>query len=703
SLLVQSREGDKPLGPDTKTTVLNWKEIPFTDEQPPSEAFRNLLGEVMAKLPLAVHGGHKRFRQERIPQLAVPENMQKMISDKPASILVSAYRLQFLGMLFPEDTTAMEHLLERSLVLLDSIDPRSPDYALLKARALFYLHRRPAALEALGAPATPEEKAFLSLLNGNLPGLRKYTAAIKSPLRRLMSEIEMSDLGSSYGNPLPEAVIEKAAAEFPAWRMLIERRLKSKHTWNVQSNLEVKQALDEAFPIPHFTAKDLVTSRKALGEFLEEGSEIELSVYNHYKRILEGQGREFCSSADDRYPGARDYLDLLYGIGESNLLKGVYLMVHNQGLEEAALRKLVRYDTVYRGHPGMTYLRGSALARQWNGGADRHLLDMRDELYSKVFYWAGGQIKVHYAHHFPYYDADYPQRPFWSVGDAGNREELRNEPLLDRLVALSSERGFSTEWYKNSFLLIKYTHDNFYALQSFIESLTNLYQKELRELFERNRHRFIGNPDRAMFLIRMSKKSGSTADVVQACEDAIAGVPNVWNAYLELGRLHIRQGDFRKAAAAFRRYPLFQEGQNENTVKMTNYAIQAAVDLSWLGAVEESIPFFRIAANSGTGSGAEMMSAALLSLFEGDYAGYASHLLQEIKRYGDRQTYSDYLAVLHVMGFHEEARALFNTMDIKSNLPDIWRSAFIGHRMESKETPQIIEWLMRDNMREVTS
>lgn len=128
----------------------------------------------------------------------------------------------------------------------------------------------------------------------------------------------------------------------------------------------------------------------------------------------------------------------------------------------------------------------------------------------------------------------------------------------------------------------------------------------------------------------------------------------------------------------------------------------AAVELWWHDAVDESIPFFRIAATSNTGSGAEMAGLGILALLEGDYPKAASHFLQLIKRYNDKQGYREYMTLLHFMGYHKESWAIFNTIDIQSNSPDIWTTAFIGHRMESKLDEEIIQWLLQNNIHNVS-
>jgi len=141
--------------------------------------------------------------------------------------------------------------------------------------------------------------------------------------------------------------------------------------------------------------------------------------------------------------------------------------------------------------------------------------------------------------------------------------------------------------------------------------------------------------------------------------------------------------------------------QNEQMVRMSNCAYEAGLELLWNSAVDESIPLLKLAAGSDTGSGAEMASAALLALLEGDYNQAAYHYMQAVQRYGDNYDVRDYLLFLHLFGYHDQAWALFNTVNIESVSPEIWTVALVGQRMESKSGKEIADWLSREGMRDV--
>jgi hypothetical protein len=708
TMLVQQSEGDR-YSADTKATRFDWKDVPFSDEHPPEEAFNNLVEEIAVRLPLKVAAKSPLPVNNREKDIPFPGKLADILACGPVSPVTGAGYLQFLGMLYPEDTTSKEHLFERSLVILNRISPKSPDYPLLKARALFYLHRRPAALAALGTPSAAQEKALLALLNGNLPELKNAVVGIKESLWKTIAQIELNDLRRSYKERVGVDDSGWLHKQFPKWGMLLDRRLQAGDPWYSQNNLEIKQQMDTVFPIPDFTADELLRSKMALAGSPLEDTDMELSVHEHYRRILESGGKGLWPDNGRQYPVKGDALDLLYAVGESNALRGIEIAIYNQGLEKEAIEQLNRYDRVYRGHPAMTYLRGSALANQWKGKKElEYLLKERDTLNYNAYFWSGGQVNFHYAHNFQLYDADYPSRPFWQTYK-GDRTVLKGDRIIDSIKSGPTEKvslysDLTLSHLKNMAISLKYTHDNFYILKSYYEQLLHLQtpRNDLADaLLEESGKRFAGNPERIQFYAKLNGKTDDPLQRVKVLEEAIAAAPDVWKTYEELGNFHMSRGEFKEAQEVFLKYPLFREGIERDRVEMSNEALGAALNLRWRGAIDESVPLFRIAANSDTGSGAEMMSAAILAVTDGDYPKAASHYLRLIKRYQDDQGYRDYMTSLHLMGYHQESWSIFNTIDIQTNSPSVWTSAFIGQRMEAKTGDDIARWLAQDHFNNV--
>lgn len=712
TIVIRQRTGDKIYGREWKTTVEEWRDIPFNDERPPEEAFRAILDNVVAKVPVPAAKADRPRKYGKEKSVPVPESIREMIASPASSPVVLAFRLQALGMLFPDQGPEQERLFERSLVALDAVDPRSSDFPLLKARAQFHLHRRPAAVAALDRPKTPEEHALSALLEGDLPTLAKRVREIKSPLPRLIAELELDDLRRAYdpdrGSPetVPDVVQDRSE-----WVPVVIRRLEQADYWNVQSNLLVKERLDRSFPLPGYKAETVARGVALLGD---RSREAELSAAIHRKRALEKSGHELFPPDEAARPVPGDELDLLAQTAEANLMKEVRRTALVQWIPDEGLATLDRYEIVYRGHPGMAALRAEILAdvaarkavstpEQYRDRAREHAVN--------AFAWSGGQTRAAFnsrlvvrqindyrtdSAQLGLYDGDYPGREFWP--SAGDRKSFgiaaptgKNAPSIE-----GATKGLSDLNRRN----LLYTTTGFAHFKSCYESVLKNGGDEAADRFLRaNSRRFVGHPDRAALLVEAEVRRGNERGAVAIYEQAIADSPDSWRPYRDLATYHVERAEFGKAAGVFRRYPLFMSRDGSQGVLRSNLAIFAGQDLYWRGAVEESLPFLRMAAESGTGSSAEMSAATRLSLLDGDYRRAASHALERARRYNKPDAWRDVFVLLHATGNSRQAWQLFDSALAASNSPEVWTGAMTGLRIEGKTGAEIIEWLSREPTR----
>lgn len=141
--------------------------------------------------------GHHPHNDSSIPQ--VPATVNAVVDSNDENVIDQSFILQFIGMLVPEDCEDHRtYLFVRSLANLSHLDQDHPLGRLLKARAYYYLHRRPAAVHILRQAEIPEEFALLHLLNGNLPELKSAVDPLKPSLARLMAQMELFELSGHY-------------------------------------------------------------------------------------------------------------------------------------------------------------------------------------------------------------------------------------------------------------------------------------------------------------------------------------------------------------------------------------------------------------------------------------------------------------------------------------------------------------------------
>lgn len=713
---VQERQANGALLPQGPTTRISLSSVPFSDERPPEDAFRSLLDNVMGRLPFPASKKPKIGPVDSADAGAVPPSLSTLASSKDASPLESAWRLQFLGLITPGQSDGRESFFERSLVALERVPGGVPGSALLRSRALFYLHRRPAAVAALANPSAPEEKAFAAFLDADLPETTKRTAEVRLPLPRLLAQIEENDLRWDFDHNLPrQERYEDVAGEFPEWKTLLMMRLRDRDYWDAPSNVLVKERMDKEFPVPGYTSDSLATGRVMLGESPLEGEEIEISVYRHFRKVLDSRGGELGGADDAASPVERDALDLYAVFGESNVAKIVRLRSQIQHLPEETLRVLDRIDGVYRGHPLLTGFRAWTLreqAKQRNEESRASLLRTARELAAAAFVWSGGQTGTAMAclgfltadggdeSRRSIYDRDFPRRWYWSDSRSEDRRALRKEALSTKNRSVLADGTFSD--MRNQEIALLYASTDYSRLSNCYNRIFYKGNPAVADaLLAANRQRFRGSPERSSFLAGIARKKGDDAGAARIYEEAIADIPEVWKPYEEYGRLLIQQGAIENAARVFRSYPLFLADKSvvRNAVALSNYAFDAGQEFWMLGETEKAVPFYRISAGLNTGSGAGMTSAARIAMAEQDYQKATLLFLENVKRYGTASSIRFYVSSLHMLGLGKQAWPLFDSVVGKVNDAQVWSAPFVGFRIDGTGDEEIAQWFARDQIR----
>ncbi|MCD6187584.1 MAG: hypothetical protein J7K09_05410 [Desulfuromusa sp.] len=643
------------------------KSLPFSDEQLPFEILLshldNLLHQINIDLPIKKKN---RINMQTVTP-GLPDSPLELFKKKSLSSLENGYYLQLFGILHPKQTVASEGLFERSLVAAWKLPRSHPDRSLLIARALFHLHRRPAAIKFLGTPQTIEEKAFLAFLNGNLAVLDELRKQIKQPLKKLFADIEYQDLFWAYTqNPLEDTIIEEMVGDRQEWSSLIVRRLLNRWIWRSQSNIMIKDMLDKAFPIEGFTAQALVTSQIALGKSPYEGTEIQLAAYEHCYQILESQGSQLFAEVEGLGLHKSDYLDLLYETSEANLIDSVAKSVWLQHLADRGLEKLRNYSTIYEGHPALTYWKSQALeikAEESRGRKKEQISKEVEKLKDLCAFWNQGQG---YPVHLDIFKHDFPKRYFW-VSKVSPLHSLENS--------------------------LRYTNGNFAVA-------TRLYkyyklpgrEKQLEDFLIILKDRFVGDPERQDLFAKISEDKGEFDKAEQFHREAIEIFPNEWVSYQKLGELFIRQSRLEEAYEILINFPPFTDENPTRTVALSNHAMKAAKLFYKLGLTEKATAFFQIAQSFHTGSAAEMYSAAISDLAEKNYQPMAEHFLRGIQRYQNNFFYSEYIKYLHVFQQHQAAWAIFDNLAPDKLSSVTWESALYGLRTEGKSEQEIDNW-----------
>ena len=597
------------------TPMIQWDSevLRFSDETPPEEVFSKLVPTIARRIDPSIQKDTQSHHSEptKLLELSLPEDPLTMVSTVQESPIETAYHLQLIGTLFPIETEReRERMFERSLATLSQLDPDNPEIPLLKARALFNLHRRPAALQAITNPKNPSEKAMAALLDGNLPELEAQISQIESPLKKLLALIEQIDLRHYYEKTptIPDAAYI-FAKELPEWTQVILRRFNDLDRWSSQSNAEVKVALDQVFPIPGFALKDIYDRHQIIipsptpmniskAEIDKLIKEVELSVVTHFHRLMKRKPQQWCCHTDMNRPHPWDLLNLYGSLGEANLMKQIDSEVGARGNPKRAGELLDQYASVYVGHPVFTEIRARTLFEQLINEESENKRNLQQqyeqEAYQAVL-WSGGQsrsaasaletstqtvgeykkdqltFELPYPDFFPFFSWDFPHRSYW--------------PIFE-----SRFRVMDANYHRNLAMSLKYTNHDIWYLKVVHEESS---KEDAETLLAANQHRFIGHPRRTSFLAKVIKELGDDDGAIRLYQTAIQNGETGWKSYWNLGSSYLLKGNYAEAEKVFHQYPGFNREPEEKFVELSNYASNAGSLLFWRGAVRQSDSIFR--------------------------------------------------------------------------------------------------------------
>src|SRR5690349_6424675 len=226
----------------------DWRDVAFTDDEPPFVVFHRMLPSVLESLSLG--GGQQ-------PRTAVTFPTKSSFSfvdlaGKQPDVGASV-GLSLLGALSSSaDELSRERLAERVLVTSWHFDAAGNDATFVRAYALLNLEQRPAALALLAGSTLPESIALRALLNGDLPGAAAGLPKVTNPLKRLLLALHVDDRGHQYGKANaapatdPLAMFGEAA---PDWLALAATRMNDRNPWQPDPPEVAKWLLDGVYPV----------------------------------------------------------------------------------------------------------------------------------------------------------------------------------------------------------------------------------------------------------------------------------------------------------------------------------------------------------------------------------------------------------------------------------------------------------------------
>lgn len=683
-----------------RTTQRDWRAIPFSDEAPPFLTFHRMLRRIAADLALPVKEVTSRIRAPgRSSAGTFPSSPSELVANgaMPASVALSA-----LGALeSPTAEVARERLFERALIASMRLDPAGTDTAFRQAYALMSLSHRPTALALLGAASTPNVVALRALLNGDLPAAREASTRVTNPFERLLLEIGIEDLRQEYGDPTPadrNAAVAFFGSQSTYWLALVTNRFGDANSWAVDSPEEIKVLLDSAFPVADLQLQAIEAEDSLLRTTPNASLDVVLDIASarHIRKTAAQLGPTSCCDRGPPHVSQWDLLWLLEGRADARLVRKVLIVSGRQGSAKQALSLLDDYEPFFSGHPALAAeralaayglmlhepddLRASRAADIRRNGllvAETATGESRD-----AFRGIGalGDVNQDVARLFwNVYAYDFPRRSFW--------------PLLTVL----KDRNWDQRTYDAS------ARESLLYSTMDLDPIANVPQRTDEQklaLADDIKGRFIGAPGSSGILALLRPSSAPPLDPIEELRKEISEEPNTWLNYYNLGLALVeRNDDYAAAAKLFLSYPEFQLPSPPDPVALSNEAYDAGSYLYLHGHTELSEPLYRISAALHTGSEAGMSSASRLLLLRGDFEGSLAVTLERATRYPSAYANRDYLSMLHAMGRGEEAWQRFPQLSTAFDLPLVWISALVGHRVEGRSDAYVREWLQRPEIR----
>ena len=683
-----------------ETKQQDWRAIPFTDDTPPFMKFHNMLPQILADLSLASkQRPHLPRTRKQVTASSFSVSPTELVSENhlPASMVLSV-----LGALeSPTAELARERLFQRALIDSMKYDEPGANAVFLQAYALMNLQHRPAALALLRNASEPDAVALRALLNGDLPGSRGAVASVTDPLKRLLLQIGIEDTRQEYGDPTPTDPMG-ALAIFGAhdrdWLPLVKGRFDDANPWTVDSAEEIKVLLDKAFPLPDLELDSIEVGDALLRTSLNASLDIVIDIASarHVRKVVAQLAPVKCCTGGTALASQWDLLWLIEGRADARLIRKLQMISGHQGNTRRALSVLDEYEPFFSGHPGMAAERALAasglLASEPDDlrAARRAVITQSGLLAAEAaagenqvgFRGVGalGNVSPDIARLFWHvYAYDFPRRSFWPP-----LSPLKNR-YLDQPAYEASARAS----------LLYSTTD-----LDPIADIPSATDEQKRALADDLQSRFIGAPGRAGILALLRPSTAPPLDPIEELRKEIQEEPDTWLNYYNLGLLLVRRDDdYPAAAKLFLSYPQFQMQDPPDRVALSHEAYDAAAYLYLHGHTELSGPLYRIAANQHTGSEAEISSASCLLLLAGDLDGAMATTLERATRYPSAYAYRDYLSFLHATGRGKEAWQAFQSLAAKFEIPLVWNSALVGHRMEGRSDGYVREWLKRPEIR----
>lgn len=606
----------------------------------------------------------------------LPDKLDGLVTDAKTP-LDHAVALQLLALLTPHALAYQRHrLFERSLMALEEISPKSAGYDVLKARALFYLYRRPWAMPLLARTSSAAGKALKAYLNGNYPAAAKWTREIKNPVLKAAADLELTDLSYHYYEKPPQPPVSLNLPNL-TWASLLDAGFHDDDDWYAPDNQPFFQGLDGLLP-----SFDKAFSQTQQARVLSGESDGDTTGWDLMQAVFDKAGHQTGEGHFSSRLEAGDLWRLYQDLAVGNSLRHLYRDVQVYGDYDDAVSLAQNLAPSLLGQPHFMNLYAQALyneAKSVSGNRKNQLLTKAHKLAYDAIVDAGHLsqdsadaygILSTIASEIPKAKLQFPPHGAYAPWPG-----LDFPSYALQYVRISSPGG------------LPYTNSNFGTLEEAAQYKT-LQGKALQKVLAA---RFDGNPLKAAFEASRLENKGDIPGAIKSLEKAIAEGDSAWNTYNELGHLYLGQGQYKKARDTYLRYPPFTDSNSQTPVSDSNDAYDAGSKFFWSGRYVMAEALYQICVSLQTGAASDYSAVERIALLHQDYAKALITAFHDARRYNDRYRFRDYLVLMHLLGYHQQADAGFKALSGRFDTPDLWESKLIGDRMRQVKLSQQIK------------
>lgn len=693
-------------GQDESTAVSD--RIPISDTVTPEIAFRSIADGFVRQLNINPAIEPKIYA---IKPAFFPDSPVVATSIDASNPVEGIWLQELLASLNPPQVyRGKERAFERAFAGLDFVSPDSPDYRLLSARALVHLQRRPAALKMIGTPETPEERAFLEYLNGNVPEMVVAISQINRPLPKLLAELELILLRRAYlesEEAIPAAV--DYAKKIPqAWQPAIFWNASLQDAWSMRSSIEIKKVMDLHFPIAGQSAEELLKAKTVAGSPNDPriAVEVEGMPFAHSNMVLEQKGSIWCCTSRSWQPRPFQYLDLLLNLSRAMLLHTAAHWHTVQGRAEQALNIVDLLNEVIfkEGDTSLQYRKmlilSELLGKERDAARNKILANRLYEAAKQVREWETVDSGI-------VVDAVNAEKRAAVIRYASKAEELaypdlnvfkQDFPPTYNFLRTSAPYRAAINSAKNIDIIERacsYSVVGMRACFAWRSALAATGRMADADQYEKEHlmTRFHGNPYAESALLSLMIDRGDMEAARAHADKMRTNAPKSSQGYFQLGAMAATTGDYTSAQKFFLSYPQFSNADKANTVSLSNKASWAAERLALRGAAKEARPLYELAAKFENGSAASYGAAMKLAYMDRRFGDAQKIALRSVQHYGEGGHTYDYLALLFAIGNSADAWAAEKEAATRFSRSGFWWTTRVGFRIENASEAAISAWV----------